>query len=59
MNITIPQQLDTLIKQRQLDLWAKIVRVYEIDPSQNSQVRKWIVQGTLTDKAALIKHHSK
>lgn len=59
MNTTLPQQLDTLIKQRQLAIWAEIVRVYEIDPSQNSQVRKCIVQGTLTDKAALIKCHPK
>ena len=56
MNTSLPQQMDTFIKQRQLALWADIVRVYEIDPSQNSQVRKWILQGTLTDKAALIKH---
>ena len=59
MNNNLSQQLDTLIKQRQLDLWAKIVRVYEIDHSQNSQVRKWILQGILTEKATLVKHHPK
>lgn len=34
--------LDTVLKQRQHDLWRTIIQNYEIDNSMNSQIRSWI-----------------
>ena len=52
MNTDSLKQLEAMIQQRHLTLWARIVSVYEIEPSMNSQVRKWILQGKLTEKAS-------
>jgi hypothetical protein len=38
-------------RQRQFTLWNKITKLYEIDDSLNTQVHKWIEEGTLSEKA--------
>lgn len=52
-------QLNAMIQQRHLTLWAEIVRIYEIEPSRNSQVRKWILQAKLSEKATLATYRPK
>lgn len=37
-------------RQRQLALWNTITKLYEIDDSLNTQVHKWIEEGTLSEK---------
>jgi len=44
-------QLEAMITQRQLALWEQIVRTYEIEPSMNTQIRTWILQGILSEKS--------
>jgi hypothetical protein len=52
MNLIYAAQLNAMIQQRQLDLWEKIVCSYEIEPSLNTRVRKWILDGVFSEKAA-------
>lgn len=56
MDFTAAAQLNAMIQQRQLDLWAKIVCSYEVEPSLNARVRKWILDGVFTEKASSIIH---
>ena len=39
------------IRRRQLCLWNKITKLYEVENALNSQVHKWIEEGTMSDKA--------
>ena len=52
MNNDSLKLLEALIQQRHLTLWSMVVRMYEVEPSMNSQVRKWILQGKLSEKAS-------
>ena len=52
MDLTTAAQLNSMIQQRQLELWAKIVCSYEVEPSLNARVRKWILDGVFSEKAA-------
>lgn len=56
MDLTAAAQLNAMIQQRQLELWAKIVCFYEVEPSLNARVRKWILEGVFTEKAASVIH---
>ena len=38
-------QLQTYLQKRQLLLWNKIVKLYEVEDSLNSQVHTWIYKG--------------
>ena len=38
--------LERNIRQRQLALWVRITQTYEIEPSLNAQVHKWIAEGS-------------
>ncbi len=40
------------IRQRQLALWNTITKVYEVENLLNTQVHKWIEEGTLSEKAS-------
>jgi hypothetical protein len=52
MDLTAAAQLNAMIQQRHLELWSKIVSSYEVDPSLNTRVRKWILDGVFSEKAA-------
>ncbi len=45
------KSLDLMIKRRQLELWAAIVKNYEVEASLNTQVQDWIRRGIISDKA--------
>ena len=56
MDLTASAQLNAMIQERQLELWAKIVCSYEVEPSLNARVRKWILNGDFSEKAASVIH---
>ena len=43
--------LTVTLRRRQLDLWRKIVKEFEVEQSLNVQVQKWIREGTVSEKA--------
>ncbi len=43
--------LEVTIKQRQLELWASVVREFAIPSSINTQVQSWIRAGCIEEKA--------
>jgi hypothetical protein len=43
--------IESHIRQRQLAIWNKIIQMYEIEDSLNTQVHKWIEEGTVSEKA--------
>jgi hypothetical protein len=45
------EQLENVFKQRQLDIWLKIVEKYEIDNKINSQIRKYIELNRIESEA--------
>ena len=40
-----------MMKRRRLELWAAIVKNYEVEASLNTQVQDWIRRGVFSDKA--------
>jgi hypothetical protein len=43
--------LTVALRRRQLDLWRKIVKEFEVEQSLNAQVQTWIREGTVSEKA--------
>jgi hypothetical protein len=43
--------LDLMMKRRHLELWAAIVKNYEVEASLNTQVQNWIRCGVFSEKA--------
>ena len=43
--------LTVLIRKRQLELWRKIVKEFEVDDSLNTQVQTWIREGCVPERA--------
>ena len=48
-------QLQTYLQKRQLLIWNKIVKLYEVEDSLNSQVHTWILKGKDMPKPKLNK----
>lgn len=44
-------QLEYMIKQRQLSLWAEITKQYSVPDSLREKIPYWIQSGRLSDKA--------
>jgi hypothetical protein len=51
MDRTIQELLHTHIQRRQLEIWNAIVKNYAIADSLDSQVRKWILEDKISEKA--------
>ena len=47
---------EDIIRQRQHALMDRIMKLYEIEDSENAQIRTWINQGCIMEKASTIKH---
>ena len=43
--------LTVTLRRRQLDLWRKIVKEFEVEQSLNAQVQTWIREGVVSEKA--------
>ena len=48
-------QLESFLRQRQLALWGKIVRLYGIDNILNVKVHSWISNGVLAENTYPLK----
>ncbi len=46
--------IESHIRQRQLTIWNKIIQLYEIEDSVNTQVHKWIEEGTVSEKVGTL-----
>ena len=44
-------QLEYMIKQRQLSLWAEITKHYPVSDKLREKIPRWIHTGRLSDKA--------
>ena len=44
-------QIRQHIKQRRLELWNQVTKLYEVEDSLNTKVRTWIMEGTFSEKA--------
>lgn len=49
---TFKELLEVQIRNRQLHLWNIIQQQYEVEDSLNSQIQKWIREGTFSERAA-------
>ena len=43
--------LEIMIRKRQRVLWAKIVKMFEVEDRLNIQVQTWIREGTVSEHA--------
>jgi hypothetical protein len=43
--------LTVLIRKRQLELWRKIVKEFEVEDSLNTQVQTWIHEDRVSERA--------
>lgn len=43
--------LEVTLRKRQHALWMKIVALFEVEDSLNTQVQKWIHEGTVSERA--------
>ncbi len=43
--------LTVALRRRQLDIWRKIVKEFEVEQSLNAQVQTWIREGIVSEKA--------
>jgi hypothetical protein len=41
--------LEIQIRKRQLYIWNEIIKHYEVEDSLNSQIQKWIREGTFSE----------
>lgn len=43
--------LHMYMKQRHLELWNQVTKLYEIEDSLNAKVHTWIMEGTVSEKS--------
>jgi hypothetical protein len=43
--------LESMIRHRHLELWAKVLQAYDVSPEINARVRAWIQNGTFAKMA--------
>ena len=44
-------QIRSLLKQRRLELWNQVTKLYEIEDSLNTKVHTWIMDGSFSERA--------
>jgi hypothetical protein len=44
-------QLEHMLRQHQLDLWAQITRHFPVTEEKRKQIHNWIVSGRLKEKS--------